>query len=63
MDKQLFKAEVKKELFLHKWSYIDLSERTGYTPNTIKQMMYDDTRLSPGAMEKIGEVLGINTEA
>lgn len=61
MEKRLFKAEVKKELYLHNWSYADLSEHTGYTPATLKQMMYDDSRLSPGAMEKIASALSIKT--
>lgn len=59
MDKHIFRAEVKKQLFLRKWSYSDLAEHTRYTPGTIRIMMHDDTRLSDRAMEEIAEVLEI----
>lgn len=60
-DKLIFKAEVRKQLVLHKWSYADLAKATGYTTKTITQMMHDDSRLSPAAMKKIAEALGIET--
>lgn len=61
-EKLMFKAEVKKQLALHKWSYADLAKHTGYTKHTITQMMYDDSRLSPRAMGRIAEALGIEIE-
>lgn len=61
MDKRLFRAEVKKNLFLRNMKYADLAERTGYSPGSIRIMMHDDLRLSPRAMEKISEALDIDT--
>ena len=63
MDKHIFRAEVKKQLYLHNWSYVDLAEHTKYTRNTIKQMMHNDTALSKRAMEEIAEALGISITA
>jgi transcriptional regulator with XRE-family HTH domain len=62
MNKRRFRAEVKKELYLHNWSYKDLAEATGYTHGTIKMMMHTDTRLSHKAMQKIAEALSISME-
>lgn len=62
MDKLNFKAEVRKQLYLRKWSYGDLAEHTRYTNRSIQQMMYDDAKMSPRAMEQIAEVLEIKLE-
>lgn len=62
MDKQLFKAEVRKQLTLRNWSYADLADHTKYTRRSINQMMYDFSRLSPAAMHEIASVLGIKLE-
>ena len=59
MDKLLFKAEVKKQLVLRKWSYADLAEHTKYTRHSIRQMMYSDEKLSEAAMSEISKALGI----
>lgn len=42
MDKLLFKAEVRKQLALRKWSYVDLAEHTTYSSNSIAQLLYDN---------------------
>lgn len=43
MDKLLFKAEVRKQLALRKWSYSDLAKHTTYkSGNTIAQLLYDN---------------------
>lgn len=60
MDKLLFKAEVKKELAIRKWSYEDLAEHTTYTPKSVKQIMYDDSRLSPNAIREFADALNID---
>lgn len=63
MDKLLFKAEVKKQLALRKWSYTDLSEHTTYTPRSVQQIMYDDSRLSDRAVREFAEALNIDVHA
>lgn len=60
MDKQLFKAEVKKQLTLRNWSYADLAEHTKYTPKSIKTILNDDTRLSENAVASIASALEID---
>lgn len=60
MNKHIFRAEVKKELALRKWSYSDLAEHTRYTPGTIRIMMHDDTRLSERAINEIASALDIS---
>ena len=60
MDKLYFRAEVKKQLTLRKWSYNDLSEHTRYTPGTIRMMMCNDEKLSDSAMNEIASVLNIS---
>ena len=60
MDKLKFKAEVKKQLYLRKWSYADLAEHTTYKPISIKQIMYDDSRLSQRAINEIASALEID---
>lgn len=43
MDKLLFKAEVKKQLALRKWSYDELAKHTTYkSGNSISQILYDN---------------------
>lgn len=60
MNKLYFKAEVKKQLALRKWSYGDLAEHTRYTYGTIRVMMYNDEKLSDRAMNEIASVLNIS---
>ncbi len=60
MDKHIFRAEIKKQLYLRKWSYADLAEHTKYAPGSIKTMMVDDARLSERAMNEIAGVLNID---
>lgn len=62
MNKLFFRAEVKKQLALRKWSYVDLAEHTRYTPGTIRIIMHDDSRLSARAMDEIASVLGIDLD-
>lgn len=62
MDKTLFKAEVKKQLFLRKWSYADLSAHTTYTPKSIRQIMYDDSRLTERAINEFACALEIDVD-
>lgn len=62
MDKEIFKAEVKKQLSLHKWSYSDLADRTKYTQRSIGQMMYDLDKLSDDAMHEIASALEIELD-
>ena len=59
MNKLYFRAEVKKQLALRKWSYTDLAEHTRYTYGTIRVMMYNDEKLSDRAMKEIASVLDI----
>lgn len=61
MDKQAFKAEMKKQLTLKQWDYSDLAVAAGYTHGTIKTMMCDEDKLTPQAIKKFAEVLGIGT--
>lgn len=60
MNKHIFRAEVKKQLALRRWSYSDLAEHTKYTPNTIRIMMHDDSRLSERAVNEIAKALDIS---
>lgn len=62
MDKLKFKAEVKKQLTLRNWSYADLAEHTKYTVGTLRTMLYNGEKLSPGAMHKIAKALDIKLE-
>lgn len=62
MDKLLFKAEVKKELTIRKWSYSDLSEHTRYKPSSIKTMLNSERKLSDDAMKDIATALNIKIE-
>ncbi len=62
MDKLLFKAEVKKQLTLRKWSYSELADHTKYTHRSIAQMMYDLDKLSEGAMHDIAKALDIQID-
>lgn len=62
MEKRVFIAEVKKQLALRKWSYKDLSEHTKYTSRSIGQMMYDESKMSPQAMNNIANALEIKLE-
>ena len=39
---KLFRANVKRELYLRGWKYKDLAERTGYQVGTIKSFMCGD---------------------
>ncbi len=59
MNKNEFKAEVKKQLALRNWNYKDLSRETGYTQRSIQVMMSDEEKLSRKAMECFSKVLGI----
>lgn len=59
MNKNEFKAEVKKQLALRNWNYKDLSRETGYTQRSIQVMMSDEEKLSGKAMECFSKVLGI----
>lgn len=63
MDKLLFKAEVKKQLALRKWSYTDLSEHTTYTPRSVQQIMYDDSRLTDRAINEFSSALDIDVNS
>ena len=60
MNKRIFRAEVKKQLYLRDWSYEELSEHTRYTPGTIRIMMHDDSRLSERAITEIATALDIS---
>ena len=60
MDKLLFKAEVKKQLMLRKWSYKDLAEHTKYTQRSVQQIMHDDAKLSENAVKEFASALGID---
>lgn len=60
MNKFQFKAEVKKQLALRKWTYKDLERESGYTQGSIQVMMSDDNKLSESAIKAFAEVLGIN---
>lgn len=60
MNKTEFKAEMKKQLTLKGWGYKELSERTGYKQHSIQVMMCDDKKLTPQAMCKFAEILGID---
>ena len=59
MNKIQFKAEVKKQLALRKWTYKDLERETGYTHGSIQVMMSDDNKLSKAAIKAFADALGI----
>lgn len=59
MDRRLFKAEVKKQLVLHNWSYEDLAKHTKYTAGSIRTIMSTDSKLNEKQMAEIADALGI----
>ena len=63
MSKLEFSAEMAKQLRLRGWDYKKLAEVTGYTHGTIRTMMCDNTKLTPQAMKKFADVLGIEVES
>ena len=59
MEKKLFRAEVKKQLYLRGWSYAQLAEALGYTTNSMRVIINDDKRLNDKKMQIIASVLDI----
>lgn len=67
MDKLLFKAEVRKQLALRKWSYSDLAAHTTYSSaNSIAQLLYDNPNspreLTDRFVREVSEALDIDIE-
>lgn len=65
MDKLLFRAEVKKQLALRKWSYDDLARHTTYkSGNSIAQLLYDNPNdpreLTDRFINEVASVLNID---
>lgn len=62
MSKLEFKAEVKKQLVLKGWNYEKLAAATGYTQGTVRVLMSDEAKLTPQAMKKFADALGIEVD-